>query len=54
MKSANAEQNNLSKITDNQLVNELRSEPSLLSAIIRDIPELNQLSQLKKKVRFLN
>ena len=32
-----------------QLVNELRSEPSLLSSIIREIPELNQLPQMKEE-----
>ena len=49
MKSVNAVQINLSRMTDSQLVNELRSEPSLLSAIIREIPELNQLPQIEEE-----
>ena len=36
VKSVNAEQINLSRMTDSQLANELRSEPSLMSAINRD------------------
>ena len=49
VKSVNAVQINLSRMTDSQLVNELRSEPSLLSAIIREIPELNQLPQMEEE-----
>ena len=49
VKSVNAVQINLSRMTDSQLVNELRSEPSLLSAIIREIPELNQLPQIEEE-----
>ena len=52
VKSFNNIQIGLSKITDSQFLNELRSGTAMLSSIALEIPELNQLLQLEKEENY--
>ena len=53
VKSVNAVQINVGKMTDTQLLEELRSDPRVYAAITRQMPELKKSLQLSKKTYLI-